>query len=289
MKRLLFLCLCALSLLPMQARRVTYTQADSALVVKLLRQGMSQPAGTNMVLYFARQFMDVPYVAATLEVNSTEQLVVNLHQLDCTTYVETVLALTLTAQRGLATFDAYCDQLSQLRYRDGVMNGYPSRNHYFSQWIDSNQRLGLVREITGTQPPFTARQTIDLHYMSQHPDKYPMLRDNVRDQAVIRANELKVNGRVVHYIPKSALRGTRRSALGCIHDGDVLALVTRKDGLDVSHLGFAVWGQDGRLHLLNASMLYKKVVLDSNTLYQYQQKQTSQTGIRVIRLTAAPH
>ena len=59
---------------------------------------------------------------------------------------------------------------------------------------------------------------------------------------------------------------------------------TSKAGLDVSHVGFAVWGKDGRLHLLNASSIHKKVILEPMTLYQYMQKHPSQTGIRVIRL-----
>jgi len=71
--------------------------------------------------------------------------------------------------------------------------------------------------------------------------------------------------------------------LGIIEDGDILAMITSKPGLDTSHIGIAVW-QNGRLHLLNASNIYKKVVLDTQTLYTYQQKQASQLGIRVFRL-----
>ena len=43
-------------------------------------------------------------------------------------------------------------------------------------------------------------------------------------------------------------------------------------------------GKDGKLHLLNASSIHKKVVLEPMTLYQYMQKHPVQTGIRVIRL-----
>lgn len=264
-------------------RHVTYTKADSALVVKLLEEGSRQGADANLMVFFGKKFLGLPYVAATLEVNPTERLVVNLHGLDCTTYVETVLALTLATREGGRTFGDFCCQLQRIRYQLGRLEGYPSRNHYFSQWIQSNSEQGIVEEVTSKGAPFTASHTIDIHYMSQHPDKYPMLKDNTRDQAVIRANEEKVNGTVVRYIPKSKVGGNRQ-ALSMIHDGDIIALVTTKDGLDVSHLGLAVWGKDGKLHLMNASMIYHKVVLDKNTLYDYQQRQKSQTGIRVIRV-----
>jgi hypothetical protein len=69
-----------------------------------------------------------------------------------------------------------------------------------------------------------------------------------------------------------------------VKDGDILALVTKKSGLDVSHVGFAEWGKDGKLHLLNASSIHKKVVLEPMTLYQYIQKHPSVLGIRVIRI-----
>lgn len=55
-------------------------------------------------------------------------------------------------------------------------------------------------------------------------------------------------------------------------------------GLDYSHVGLAVWGKDGKLHLLNASSLRKKVVEEPQTLYRYMLGQRNQMGIRLVRL-----
>lgn len=71
--------------------------------------------------------------------------------------------------------------------------------------------------------------------------------------------------------------------MSCIHDGDILALVTSKEGLDVSHLGFAVW-RNNRLYLLNASGLYRKVLINKETLQQYNTRIKSNIGTRVIRI-----
>ncbi len=288
MKRSLLYLACCLLLLGWsgtEAHALTYTTQDSLRVVELLRDGARQPKGANLMLYYGHRLLDVPYVGKTLEVNPVEELVVNLRELDCTTFVETVLALTLTTREGGQKWDDYCQTLTRIRYRGGQMQGYVSRNHYFSQWIESNVGLGLVSERKATPAgnyfPFTAVQRIDVHYMSQHPDLYPMLKGKSDDIACIRRYEEEINGTSVRYIP-SRLLGRDRKTLRYVQDGDILALVTSRDGLDISHVGIAEWGTDGKLHLLNASSIQKKVVLDSIPLYDYMMKYDHRLGIRVL-------
>ena len=290
MKRSLLYLACCLLLLGWsgtEAHALTYTTQDSLRVVELLHDGARQPKGTNLMLYYGHRLLDVPYVGKTLEVNPVEELVVNLRELDCTTFVETVLALTLTTREGGQKWDDYCQTLTRIRYRSGQMRGYVSRNHYFSQWIESNVGLGLVCERKATPAgnyfPFTAVQRIDVHYMSQHPDLYPMLKGKSDDIACIRRYEEEINGTSVRYIP-SRLLDRDRKTLRYVQDGDILAIVTKKAGLDVSHLGFAVWGTDGKLHLLNASQIHKRVVLEPMTLEEYMKKHPTQLGVRVIRV-----
>ena len=77
---------------------------------------------------------------------------------------------------------------------------------------------------------------------------------------------------------------TLLSILAGREDYDDGAIVTRKDGLDTSHIGFAQWGHDNRLHLLNASQIHRQVISEPMTLYQYMAKHPSQLGIRVIEV-----
>lgn len=277
--------LCLTYILPVQA--VTYAKEDSLRVIQLLQKANTQSVTPNTLLYLAHQFLDVPYVAHTLEVNQEEELVVNLRQLDCTTFVETVTALTLTASHGGTEWNDYLHWLQTIRYNKGKMNGYCSRNHYFSQWIQSNIQLGLVKEqqsgASQNHYPFTATQQLQLNYMSTHPQSYAMLKDHPERVKKIASLEKVVSGTTVRYIPASLLNESRE-ALKDIRDGDILALVTGKNGLDVSHVGFAEWGKDGKLHLLNASSIHKKVVLEPMTLYEYTKKHPSVLGIRVIRI-----
>ena len=285
MRRLLFLW-GFVSVLSMGLSAQTYTRADSLKVERLLAEAALRGDVTNWTLYFAEKFIGTPYVASTLEVNDEEELVVNLRQLDCTTLVENVVALTLTVREPAPSFAAFCRNLEKIRYRGGVRDGYASRNHYFSEWIASNENLGVVEEIRGKKEegyrPFVAVQRLELDYMSTHPSAYPMLDGNAGELRRIRTNEQAFDGQAVRYVPVSWL-GKGQEELGDIHDGDILAIVTRKKGLDTSHLGFAVW-KEGRLHLLNASSIHKKVVLEPMTLRQYMQKHPSQLGVRVVRV-----
>lgn len=265
------------------AAAITYEWEDSTLVAELLQQARQQPEKQNMVLYFAHQFLDIPYVGHTLEVNKEEELVVNLRQLDCTTFVETVTALTLAFQHDGLGWDDYLQWLLTIRYNKGKLDGYCSRNHYFSQWIESNTQLGLVKEQKASGYPFTATQKLQLSFMSTHPDYYAMLKDKPEDVKKIAQLEKASSGVTVSYIPSSLLNESK-DALKYIQDGDIIALVTNKSGLDVSHVGFAEWGKDGKLHLLNASSIHEKVVLEPMTLYQYAKKHPSMLGIRVIRI-----
>lgn len=271
--------------------QLTYQAEDSIKVEALLAKAARQHVHDGeLVMFFASELKGVPYVGKTLEVNSSEKLVVNLRELDCTTYVETVLALALTSKHNGQGFADYCQWLRKLRYDGGVMNGYASRNHYFSQWITSNVRQGLVTELVGDAAdrrgayyPFVERQTISLNWMTTHTSAYPMMNNKPKVIAAIRHAEQAASGVVAHYIPQRLL-SLGKSELGLIHDGDILAIVTNKQGLDTSHLGFAVWGTDGKLHLLNASQIHKKVVLEPMTLATYMSKHPSQMGVRVVRL-----
>ena len=271
--------ICLLALLPLSSQaQVTYQYADSVKICKLLRQADSE-ANT---LWIARQFMGVPYVAHTLEVNDSEQLVVNTRQLDCTTLVETVTALKLCIAKDKRTWKDYLDVLRSLRYRQGVLDGYPSRLHYFTDWIDDKQLMGFVSEVQKPNPPFSAVQKIAVNYMSEHPQAYKALKAHQELVPVIRKQEEALTGKTYRYIPKTAVKNTKllRQA---VKDGDIIAITCNKKGLDIAHLGFAVWRKDG-LHLLNASLLHKKVVEESMTLYQYLQKHPTFTGIRVVRI-----
>ena len=280
MKKAIIACLLLVVTSPLWAK-AQYTTADSIKVVKLLQEGKKQKGKQDLVLFFARKFLGIPYVASTLENNTDEQLVINLRQLDCTTFVENVLTLTLCTKNGQTMFDDFCNQLRKIRYRNGKV-GYPTRLHYFSEWISDNTRMGFVEETQAPNPPFSAVQTLQINFMSTHVDKYPML---VRTPSFIKPiaqMESELNGQTCRYIPKVGILNNA-ACKQAVKDGNILALVTSRQGLDTSHVGFAIWKKDG-LHLFHASSLQKKVVEDKSLLRNYMMKQKSQLGVRVVKV-----
>ena len=265
-----------------QAQDVEYTQADSALVVKLLKDAQTQRGKENRVFYFGKKFLGIPYVAHTLELGDKEHLIVNLHGLDCTTFVETVVALSMCDQQNQRTFDDLCKNLTTIRFRGGKMTDYTSRLHYFTWWAEDNERLGIVKDISIDDAPFYGVQTIHINYMSQHPTLYKQLKNHPEFVPTIRNHEQATEGKQFRYIEKKDLSWQAGTPLSMVQDGDIVAMLTDSDGLDTRHIGIAFW-QNGQLHLLHASSLYKKVLMSKETFYEYEMKQPKHTGIRVFR------
>lgn len=259
---------------------VRYERADSICIVKLLTEAQQLPDTTNWMLHFGRSFLGKPYVGKTLDREMEEHLVVNTRELDCTTFVETVLALDRCMRHHTYRFADFLAQLRRIRYVDGEVS-YVNRQHYFTVWIDNNQKMGIVSDIHSPNPPFTAVQHLKVNWMTTHTKDYPQLSAHPEWVDGIRQMEQRITGEEHRYIPKGIIANTRLFRQ-TIHDGDILVILTSKVGLDTSHIGIAAWHKDG-LHLLNASYLRHWVVEEPQTLYQYMQGQRSQTGIRVCR------
>ena len=260
-----------------------YTRQDSLKAVQLMKNAASQPSGTNLIIYIAEQLKGIPYVAHTLEPNNNERLIINLRQLDCTTFVEQVSALYLCVKERKTTFADYCKMLQKLRYEGGAEPHYTKRLHYYSSWIEDKKSMDICKEIQSPNPPFTKVQRLSLNWMTTHVNDYRMLKNNPSWVPQIRKMEQKMEGRQYRYIPKEQIKNTRLLR-NTIKDGDIIAIITNKKGLDTQHLGFALWHKDG-LHLLNASSIHKKVIDEPMTLRTYLYKHPSMPGVRIIRLT----
>ena len=234
------------------------------------------------LLDIARSHLDTPYVGGVLEGNAYERLVIEKGQLDCTTFVELTVAQWLSLQRNDLTFE---QQVQAMRYRKGEVNGYLSRLHYFTDWVAENTRRGIWNELTPEgDSTIWQHDTLTLSFMSQHPQSYPYLKAHAWAVDSMRILEQKYAHYPYSYIDKHYLNQPPKALP--IKDGDIIALVTTIEGLDVTHLGFAVWKND-KLHLMHASMTHGKVVIDERTLYDYLKGRKNCPGVRVIRLADA--
>ncbi|MBQ8224415.1 MAG: DUF1460 domain-containing protein [Bacteroides sp.] len=233
----------------------------------------------SLVITNALKYLDVPYVAHTLEVNEEEDLVINTDEVDCTTFVEYVLAESMTPMvDGTISEGAFADNVIKIRYRNAKIDGYTSRLHYIAEWATSAVKNGILEDVAAANSPYVKK--VDLHFMSSHPQSYKHLANSPENVAKMKEIEASLNGKEFHYVPKDKLP---HNGLPWIKNGDVICLTTSVDGLDVSHLGFAFY-VEGKLSLLHASYSDKKVVVSKVSLAQMLNRSDSLTGIRVLRL-----
>lgn len=251
----------------------TYTPRDSLLFLEKQKVAAPYNTRTARALSVARSFLGTPYVTGTLDVNANEQLVVNLRQLDCWTLVENSVAISLASE---GDFASYLAHLQELRYWGGTLDGYGSRIHYFSGWLLQAEKSGLLIDLTKEMGGILNRKKIG--YITARPDKYPKIKnaETLRD---LRSAEKRINAHPWYYIPKSRVAAMEH----LIREGDIVMLTSSRRDLDIAHEGFAV-RQNGRIHLLNASSLSKRVVISKQTLAQYLATQKGQSGIMVARL-----
>ena len=254
-------------------------EQDRANIEKWLQEAVSLPKDSCRTLHFAKKMLGVPYVAGTLDGNEEEQLVVLVDSLDCTTFVETVLAFCIADKRGERDYEGFKKALTQIRYRDGILNGYTSRLHYFSDWIRNNEQMGFVKECT-SETSCSQPKELWLDFMTTHVDSYLPMKKNPELVLEMAAHEKNWQGTVVSYIPKEKLNLSPEELK--IQDGDVLAMVTNIKGLDIVHVGFAFW-KDNQLHLLHASSSAKKVIEDPKTQYESSKNTKAHIGVRAIR------
>ena len=273
--------LLAFILLARPVNATVFRTADSLRIVNLLKEAAAQKQKPgSWMLWFGKKFIGIPYVGGTLDKAKTEQLVVNTRELDCTTFVEIVTALTMCAKNQETSFASFCNHLKHVRYIGGEV-AYTKRQHYFTVWIHDNVEEGIIKDIQ-KNPPFTALQRINVNWMTTHQKNYKMLSEHPQWVAGIRAMEQSVNGKQYRYIPKTQIANTALYR-ETIHDGDIIAILTNKKGLDTTHIGIASWHKDG-LHLLNASSIHKKLIDEPMTLRTYLSKHPVQIGIRVCRV-----
>ncbi len=231
----------------------------------------------QLILEIGKFFLGTSYLAGSLETKTVEHLIVNLREYDCFTFVENVVALVRLLRSRQKSFEVFQKLLQKIRYRHGRRQGYSSRLHYFSDWVHDNQKKGVVRNVTAEIGGKPFKKT--LTFMTTHPDLYPPLRDpaNLRR---MKSLERTISKRSLFFIPKKAVRRSEDR----IRNGDLIAITTNREGLDVQHVGFAVRVRN-RIHLLHASRVKGKVIISKNTLYRYLMQSKARSGIMVARVS----
>lgn len=237
--------------------------------------GNNISSGT-LIVEAGRLFLGAPYRENTLEKPGRERLIVDLHAFDCTTFVETVLALVRCAASGKFCAAEFRRNLRRIRYRGGKIDGYASRLHYFTDWLADNQKKKVLKDVSRHLGGGRVRKKID--FMTAHRERYASLNRESRTKKM-RQTERRLSRRPFYVIGKEQ---AARIQAG-IQPGDIIAFAADQEGLDVAHVGFAV-RERGRLRLLHASSREGAVAISAATLPAYLKSRKNFTGILVARM-----
>ncbi|MGQ0815307.1 MAG: N-acetylmuramoyl-L-alanine amidase-like domain-containing protein [Gemmatimonadota bacterium] len=257
---------------------VHQTSEDSVIFTRTIERAYAErldklPVGEIMVRV-GEWFVGAPYTPHTIEQPGPEGLVINLREFDCVTFVENMLAFGRTIRAGRKDFASFKNEIASFRYRDGRIAGYPSRLHYFSEWISDNADKGIVTNIT---PELGVVDPEPIDFMTTHRDAYRQLVDDAV-YAEIGRMEQRLSTVPRYMVPESEIAAKERA----IENGDVIAAASSLKGLDVAHTGLAVW-KNGRLHLMHAPLVGDSVEISVRPLADRIVAIEKQDGIMVAR------
>ena len=244
-----FLCLSPNAAAPSQesVNRAVFDRISTAL-----KGSEGFPTG-ELVSAAALEMLGTPYVAGTLE-TVPEKLNIFLDKTDCILFVEICLCMALTLKSDTPTYEAFVEQVRQMRYRDGVVDGYTSRLHYTSEWLQQNAARGILSEYTCR---YGSPLKQSFSFMSTHPDSYKQLKGNNAAVAEIRKAERRLESAGGYCV----VTQQRLKAGGIdLHEGDIVCFVTKVPGLDISHVGL-VHKMGGEWHFIHASSKAGKVIV----------------------------
>lgn len=256
---------------------VVYTEQDAEIfadIISKFKDQSDKPIQT-LIPEIGKYFLGQEYVAHTLEEGDSEKLIINLREQDCTTYAENLFALARTLKSENQNLEQFAKELEQIRYRNGKLEDYPSRLHYFSEWVYDKTDRNLVETPADT---FGEPWNLDLNFMSTHTNSYKHLKANPDYVSVITAKEREISNKTYSFIPKEKIGDVDH----LLREGDIIGLTTSIAGLDVAHVGVLV-EVEGKLHLLHASQSSYKVEVSDEPIASFLKPNSKNTGIIVAR------
>lgn len=261
----------------LDTNKVSFTSSDSILYYqKIDSLNTNYKDSSFSIIDVANLFLGTKYGSGNRGKKSENKILINLSELDCVTYLETVLAIYKSVKSSKTDFCDFVEQVENIKYRDGKKILFPSRLHYFSDWLIDNSKRGNVKDITAEIDSVKYSKTIN--YMTKNRSLYPQLKDTAFFNSM-KVFENNLNKNLKYYLPKDKFNDYKAK----IKHGDIVVFTTITEGLDVSHVGFA-YKKNNELYLLHASSKYKKVIISEVPLNEYLNQNSKVSGIMVAEV-----
>ncbi len=223
-----------------QLYRLTTPQQIDDVMAAVTRTNHTRAA---RIAAFSERGLGTPYAADSLGEGSGAACdadpLFDLSRVDCVTFCEQVLALAISP-----AYDEAFRNLHRIRYRDGIIS-FATRNHFvMADWLPRNQ--WLLRDITADAGGELCR------VMTKTIDR----RGFAAARGCVDGDGPAPQRMSIRYIPTPHLLQTVRNLKG----SELLVLITRREGIFASHLGFIIKAADGSMRFRHASSIHKKVV-----------------------------
>ncbi len=200
----------------------------------LLKEVSGLSLSGEKIKFLSRHFLNIPYMESTLtgSIGESEVFVINLEFVDCFTFIDYVEAMRLSN-----SFNKFKDCLDDIRYQDGKVQ-FEKRNHFFINWREYNS--DIVEDVT-TSVGNSVRVEKELNDRGDGTSYLPGI-------AYIKST--------INYIPSASIDN---KVIDELKTGDYIGIYSDKPGLDVSHVGILIKGNDSTV-LRHASQKHEKVV-----------------------------
>jgi hypothetical protein len=206
-----------------------------------------------------------------------EPLTLSLTRFDCTSFVESCVAVARAARAGgTPSWKGFGREVERMRYRNGLRGDYTTRLHYFSEWVADGDKRCLVRDMGLALGGVEDRRP--LRFMTEHRDSYAALADD-RVFKPMKEMEKRLDRLSRRVIPTARIASVEDR----IQNGDVLGFATSTPGLDVTHCAIAVRDSRGTLRVAHAPLAGGGVQVSRSGLAEYVAQLSGATGVMVAR------
>ncbi|MCK5011580.1 MAG: DUF1460 domain-containing protein [Deltaproteobacteria bacterium] len=220
-------------------------QLNNADIDALIKDVSCSPSSlAEKISTYSRRALGTPYVRGCLGEGDLGKYdndpLIDFSRVDCMTFCEQILALAISKNYQ----DAF-HNLQKIRYQRGDVS-FITRNHFvMADWLPHNQ--WLLRDVTEERGGALCKEmvkTIDRRVFTSS-----LGFNGIKNFPPPRQLRIK-------YLPQKHLPTLAVRLLG----GEIMVLITEREGIFASHLGFIIKNEDGSLLFRHASLNHKKVI-----------------------------
>ena len=204
----------------------------------------THPSTKEKIAAYSRLALGTPYVRGCLGegVNGRydKDPLIDFSRVDCMTFCEQILALAISK-----TYQDTFNNLQKIRYHNGTIS-FTTRNHFVMvDWLPHNK--WLLKDITEEKGGSLCKEMVKT--INRKAFASSLGCDDIQNLPPLLPIRIK-------YLPKEYLLTIADKLQG----SEIMILITTREGIFASHLGFIIINKGSSLLFRHASLTHKKVI-----------------------------